>query len=495
MNPITHALSGWCLAEAVPALGKRDRAIVVAAAIAPDLDAFGMLPELLTRDSRDPLLWWTEYHHTLAHNLLFACIAAAIGAIFAESRNRARLALLAFAAVHLHLLEDVIGSRGPDGFQWPIPYLFPFSDSVSITWDGQWALNAWQNFAITIALLIATFILAWSRGYSPLGLISQRADAAFVQTLRRRVVGVVRASGAPLGGGGAPEARTTPLTDAQRALAVELERDVRVLCARGTRNVWAVDAMQAAAGHIESSLVAVGYAVERQRYEAGENLIAEIRGGNEIVIIGAHYDSVDGSPGADDNASGVAATLAIARRLANTRPKRTLRFVFFANEEPPHFQTVEMGSWQYAKRCHERGENIVAMFSMEMLGYYNDARGSQQYPPVIAALYPDTGDFVGFAANLGSRALVKRCVASFRKHSQFPVEGAALPEIAAPQIGWSDQWAFWHFGWPALMVTDTALFRNPNYHMPSDAPETLNYESFARVVDGLAGVVSDLANP
>jgi len=261
----------------------------------------------------------------------------------------------------------------------------------------------------------------------------------------------------------------------------------------GSRNVFAAEAMSAAAVHIAASLEAAGYRVERQAYASGENLIAEIAGtSNEIVVIGAHYDSVDGSPGADDNASGVAATLAIARRVANARPRRTLRFVLFANEEPPHFQTAEMGSWQYAKRCHDRGETIVAMLSLEMLGYYNDARGSQQYPPPIAALYPDTGDFVAFAGNLKSRALIRECAASFRGHTRFPAESAALPEVIE-QIGWSDQWAFWHFGWPALMVTDTALFRNPHYHSPGDTPETLDYERMARVVEGLAGVTRDVA--
>jgi len=284
-----------------------------------------------------------------------------------------------------------------------------------------------------------------------------------------------------------------PLTSGQRALAAELERDVRQLCAMGSRNVFAAEAMSAAAVHIAASLEAAGYRVERQAYASGENLIAEIAGtSNEIVVIGAHYDSVDGSPGADDNASGVAATLAIARRVANARPRRTLRFVLFANEEPPHFQTAEMGSWQYAKRCHDRGETIVAMLSLEMLGYYNDARGSQQYPPPIAALYPDTGDFVAFAGNLKSRALIRECAASFRGHTRFPAESAALPEVIE-QIGWSDQWAFWHFGWPALMVTDTALFRNPHYHSPGDTPETLDYERMARVVEGLAGVTRDVA--
>lgn len=181
MNPITHALAGWCLAEAVPGLEKRDRAIVVAAAVAPDLDGFGLLPELLTRDSSNPLFWWTDYHHVLAHNLLFAIVATSIAALISR-----RAALLAFAAVHLHLVCDLAGSRGPDGYQWPIPYLTPLSD-LTLSWDGQWALNAWPNIAITLVLLTATFALAWSRGYSPVGLFSERADAAFVDALRIRI--------------------------------------------------------------------------------------------------------------------------------------------------------------------------------------------------------------------------------------------------------------------------------------------------------------------
>ncbi|HUP62446.1 MAG TPA: M28 family peptidase [Thermoanaerobaculia bacterium] len=274
-----------------------------------------------------------------------------------------------------------------------------------------------------------------------------------------------------------------------RALAAELERDVRALCAHGPRNTWSPDAMRAAAAYIESRLG--GFRVERQKYEAGENLIAEIRGNGEVVVIGAHYDSVEGSPGADDNASGVAALVAIAHGFASERPKRTLRFVFFANEEPPHFQTAAMGSWRYARRCHERGERVVAMLSLESLAYYDDARGSQRYPPLLSAFYPDTANFIGFVGNLGSRSLVKQCAKSFGRHSRVPAESAALPELI-PEVGWSDQWAFWRFGWPALMVTDTAPFRNPHYHAPTDTPETLDYPRFAHVTEGLMGVVRDL---
>jgi Zn-dependent M28 family amino/carboxypeptidase len=233
------------------------------------------------------------------------------------------------------------------------------------------------------------------------------------------------------------------------------------------------------------------------RTDAAGNVELEIAGGtkrDEIVVIGAHYDAVDGSPGADDNASGVAALLAIARRTRDASPARTIRLIAFADEEPPIFMTARMGSYQYAKRARERGERIVAMLSVESIGYYDSRQGSQNYPAPLSLIYPSTGDFIGFAGNLRSRALVKRCASAFRRHSDFPAEWAALPELIQ-EIGWSDQWSFWRFEYPALMVTDTALFRNPHYHRPSDTPETLDYDRMARVVEGLAGVALELASP
>jgi Zn-dependent M28 family amino/carboxypeptidase len=299
---------------------------------------------------------------------------------------------------------------------------------------------------------------------------------------------------------GAQAGLAGPLTQQQQLLASELERDVRALCEFGPRTIFRPGSLTAAAGWIDAQFREAGYAVERQSYRlvtqsgTAENLIVEIPGiiaPEEIVVIGAHYDTVEGTAGADDNASGVAALLALARRFHGSTPGRTLRFVAFANEEPPLFQTPDMGSWQYAKRCHERGEVVVGMLSLEMLGYYDGARGSQQYPPLLSALYPDRGNFIGFAGNLASRGLVTQSVRAFRQRTSFPAESAILPEII-PEIGWSDQWAFWQFGWQALMVTDTALYRNPHYHTPSDRPETLDYASMARVVEGLEGVVEEL---
>jgi inner membrane protein len=185
MNPITHALAGWSLAEAVPGLGRRERGAIVLASLAPDLDGFGLPFELLTRETTHPLLWWTDYHHILGHNLLFAVVIAVISA-FASRMRRVVVGIVAFVAVHLHLAGDLVGSRGPDGYQWPIPYLHPFSDQPQLVWSGQWALNAWPNVAITVVLLVATFVLAWHRGYSPVGLVSARTDAAFLEALYGR---------------------------------------------------------------------------------------------------------------------------------------------------------------------------------------------------------------------------------------------------------------------------------------------------------------------
>lgn len=290
-----------------------------------------------------------------------------------------------------------------------------------------------------------------------------------------------------------------PASDGQKALAAELRRDVEALCKNGPRNIFAPASLRAAAVYVERAFRAAGYQVDEQEYTVDDvvcqNLAVEVRGSSkadEIVIVGAHYDSVDDSPGADDNASGVASMLALARRMRDAKPARTLRFVAFTNEEPPHFKTAFMGSYRYARRAKERGETIVAMLSLESMGYYQPGPKTQKYPPPLDRLYPDTGDFIAFAGNLGSRELVRKCVETFRARGNFPAEGAALPE-AIQEIGWSDQWSFWQFGGKGLMVTDTALFRNPNYHRSSDTPETLDYVRMARVVDDLQPVIEELA--
>jgi Zn-dependent M28 family amino/carboxypeptidase len=226
-----------------------------------------------------------------------------------------------------------------------------------------------------------------------------------------------------------------------------------------------------------------------------DNVEAEVRGRErpaDIVVVGAHYDSLAFTSGADDNASGVAALLALARAFAGAHPRTTLRFVAFANEEPPYFQTANMGSLVYAKRSRARGEHIVAMLSLETIGYYSDAPGSQRYPPPMGLAYPDRGDFIGFVGDRTSADLVRRVVATFRTTTHFPSEGAA-PFSLIPGVGWSDQWSFWQVGYPGVMVTDTAPFRYPRYHTAQDTPDALDYDRMARVVAGLERVIADLA--
>ena len=288
-----------------------------------------------------------------------------------------------------------------------------------------------------------------------------------------------------------------------RDLVGELRHDVYALAGTiGERNlVTTPEAFAEAAVFIEDALRKAGYAPQRQTFEADDvpcaNIEVEIRGAvnpNDIVIIGAHYDTVAGSPGADDNATGVAALLAIARRFASEQPARTVRFVAFANEEPPFFTTDRMGSWVYAKRSRDRGERIVAMVSFDAIGFYSNDEGSQQYPAMLEAVYPSTANFVAFASNIGSRALLQQCIDVFRGRATIPSEGGALPEDI-PGIGWSDQWSFWRHGFDAVMVTDTALYRNPHYHTRTDLPDTLGYEALARTTEGLLAVTRALASP
>ncbi len=289
-----------------------------------------------------------------------------------------------------------------------------------------------------------------------------------------------------------------PLSAREEAMAASIRRDVGELAGRiGIRTAW--DSLPAAADYVESRFRESKYAVGRQAFRADgrpcDNLEVEIRGASspgEIVVVGAHYDSVFGCPGANDNATGVAGILALAAALAGSKPDRTLRFVAFANEEPPFFQTDKMGSRVYARRCRERGENVAAMLSLETIGYFSDAPGSQKYPPPFGFFYPSKGDFIAFVGCISSRKLVRRAVGTFREGAKFPSEGGALPSFI-PGVGWSDHWAFWKEGYPALMVTDTAPFRYPHYHLPGDTPDKVDYGRCARVVAGLERVVRGLA--
>lgn len=291
-----------------------------------------------------------------------------------------------------------------------------------------------------------------------------------------------------------------PLTQREATLQKVLQQEVEKLSGEiGEHNYSQYQNLVAAVNFLEASLAASGYQVQQQGYQVANqtfyNLEVEIKGTNrsdEIVIIGAHYDSVFGSPGANDNGTGAAAVLELAHAFAGKKTSRTLRFVEFVNEEPPFFWTGNMGSVVYAKRCRDRDEKVVAMLSLETIGYYSNEEGSQEYPFPLNLFYPSTGNFIGFIGNLASGNLVREAIASFRRHAKYPSEGAALPD-KVPGVGWSDQWAFWQQGYPGIMVTDTAPYRYPYYHTSADTPDKVDYERMARVVAGLEGVVADLA--
>jgi Zn-dependent M28 family amino/carboxypeptidase len=247
------------------------------------------------------------------------------------------------------------------------------------------------------------------------------------------------------------------------------------------------------ASYVEAQLRAFGYEPELHRYDSYVNIAAELRGSDEIVIIGAHHDTAGGLPGANDNGSGVAATLELARAYAGNPFKKTVRWLFFANEEPPYFQTELMGSWVYARRCRERNERISAMLSLETIGYYSSEPGSQKYPVGFHPGYPDRGDYLGFVSDVKSAPLLRRVVKAFREGTSLPSQGAAAPNAIAG-VGWSDHWSFWQFGYRAVMVTDTAPYRYPYYHTRQDTAEKLDYQSMARAITGLKTVVRRLAD-
>ena len=267
----------------------------------------------------------------------------------------------------------------------------------------------------------------------------------------------------------------------------------------GEHNVFNPKKLQAAADYIEEQWRAQRYTVVRQTYRAGNvdcaNLEATRVGTkqpSEIVLVGAHYDSVDGSPGANDNGSGVAAMLELSRFFADRDSPRTIRFVAFVNEEPPFFETEQMGSRVYARAARARGDDIRAMLSLETMGFYSDVPGSQHYPSIFRLFYPDRGNFIGFISDFSSRPLLNRVVAAFRAHSNFPAECVSTSRKIVG-ISWSDHASFWREGYPALMVTDTAPFRYPYYHTAQDTPDKVDYKALAHVTEGLCGVVATLA--
>ncbi len=259
----------------------------------------------------------------------------------------------------------------------------------------------------------------------------------------------------------------------------------------GERNVFRPEALARAARYIEDVWLAQGYSVATQEYRAAGTVCANLeatRWGtarrDEILLVGAHYDSVAGSPGANDNASGVAAMLELSRLFRVVEPDLTVRFVAFVNEEPPFFAGPHMGSAVYAEAARRRGDDIRLMAALETIGYFSDEPESQHYPLPFSLFYPDRANFIGLVSDLRSRGAMRRLARLFRAHSAFPLEHVATFRFV-PGIDWSDHVSFWDQGYRAVMVTDTALYRYPWYHTAGDTPDRLSYPAFAGAADAL----------
>lgn len=288
-----------------------------------------------------------------------------------------------------------------------------------------------------------------------------------------------------------------PVVD-EPAIARNLRRHVDALAGMGPRSTRRPEALAGAADYIEQQLRGFGYATRDLSFRSDgidvRNIDAERAGGaraGDIVVLGGHYDTVDSSPGANDNGSGIAAMLELARLYASVPPAVTLRFAAFVNEEPPFFMTEEMGSLVYARACRGRNDRIIAMYALETIGYYTEDPGTQEYPEPFHLLFPSIGDFIAMVANFRSATLLVRTIDAFRRQSSLPALGAPAPE-SVPGVSWSDHWSFWQQGYPAVMLTDTAPFRYPHYHAPTDTPDKLDYARMAALVHGMTSVIATM---
>jgi Zn-dependent M28 family amino/carboxypeptidase len=291
-----------------------------------------------------------------------------------------------------------------------------------------------------------------------------------------------------------------PMTGDEREIAGRLRRHV-VAVASVPHNVAHYAALEQSARYIEQTLENLGYSIERQTFSTEGQAVRNIEvtrksgsAGAPSLVIGAHYDSFRDSPGANDNGTGVAAVLELARLLKDWQPNALdIRFVLFVNEEPPYYRTADMGSWRYAKRLSEQGAPIYGMISLETLGAFYDQADTQHYPPPFGLVFPTTANFIAMVGMTGSRTFLHKVVGSFRSHTAFPTIGGVASDALVPGIGWSDHWSFAGFNFPAIMITDTALFRYRHYHRPSDTPDKVDYDKLARITKGIERVIRSLA--
>ena len=292
-------------------------------------------------------------------------------------------------------------------------------------------------------------------------------------------------------------ARETPAADPAR-----LRRHVEALTSPPLtpRDHEHPDGLERAAAYIEAALREHTAEVWDQRFGAGGKTYRNVIAGfgpasSDRIVVGAHYDTAGPLPGADDNASGVAGLIELARLFAANAPERRVELVAFALEEPPFFGSTEMGSAVHAASVAAEGGRVRLMISLEMIGYFTDAPRSQRFPaPGLGLFYPRTGNFIAVVGKLGQGATVKRVRSSMRAATSLPVESIAAPRVL-PGVDLSDHRNYWDRGWHAVMVTDTANYRNPNYHTANDTPDTLDWRRMAQVVTGVYAAVRDMARP
>ena len=282
------------------------------------------------------------------------------------------------------------------------------------------------------------------------------------------------------------------MADYLRQVVIRLAGDI------GVRSFQDLERLEKTATYISDQFISFGYQVTRQPFvfsgNTYHNIIAELAGGaspEKLLIVGAHYDVVRTTPGADDNASGVAGLLGLARELANARMERSVRFVAFALEEWPVYRSSNMASYHYAKSLKEKNERVEGMICLEMIGFFCDREGCQHYPfPFMSLKFPKSGNYIAMVGNLQSKAFTERVAKSFKNATDLPLITLNAPAIVIG-IDFSDHWSFGKMGYRALMVTDTAFYRNPHYHAPTDIPETLDYERMAKVVEGLIAAIRE----
>ena len=278
-----------------------------------------------------------------------------------------------------------------------------------------------------------------------------------------------------------------------------LEAHVRKLAIDfSPRDINHLENLDLAAAYIASELTQAGGSISEQRYRVENrsfrNVIARFGPDTpERIVVGAHYDAFGALPGADDNASGVAGLIELARLLGAHPPALRIDLVAFSTEEPPYFGTTGMGSSVHAQSLQKENAVIRAMLSLEMIGYFSDERGSQHLPAgILSAFYPSTGNFIGVVGRVSDGLLARRVKSAMSEAAPLPVYSVSAPSVI-PGVDFSDQLNYWHAGYKAVMITDTAFYRNVNYHTQRDTPEKLDYKRMAMVVEGVYAAVTDLS--